>query len=355
MSHSIPSKQKALVLPEAYGQYAVQEIDVIKPGAGEVLVRTEVVGLNPVDHSIQKRNLFSPKYPVIAGWEAAGTVVQLGDGVTSFAVGDKVFYPGTVWSNNTTAREYNVTPADMCAKVPQNLTVDEAASIGLTLDTAALGLYSGPSGERSGAGLTPPWTEGGHGKYAGQPCVIFGGASGVGQYAIQLAKLSGYSPIITTASVKNTEYLKSLGATHVLDRNFSPSSLTTTIAEITQKPVQLIFDAVSSADTQNLGYELLSPGGTLVLVRLLLIPDDKITSEKRVTAVFGSPFLPDRRALSAEMYRQLTGMFERGELKASILRLYGQAGPNMFPSVDQPRRSCPRWSRCYPGSLGEVW
>ena len=67
-------------------------------------------------------------------------------------------------------------------QVPQNLTVDEAASIGLTLDTAALGLYSGPSGERSGAGLTPPWTEGGHGKYAGQPCVIFGGASGVGQY-----------------------------------------------------------------------------------------------------------------------------------------------------------------------------
>ncbi len=60
--------------------------------------------------------------------------------------------------------------------------MDEAASVPATLNTAALGLYSGPSGDNSGAGLTPPWEEDGGRKYTGQPILIFGGATSVGQY-----------------------------------------------------------------------------------------------------------------------------------------------------------------------------
>lgn len=62
--------------------------------------------------------------------------------------------------------------------------MDQAAAIPLVLNTAALGLYCGPSGERSGAGLTPPWEEGGRGKYTGQPCLVFGGTSSVGQFGM---------------------------------------------------------------------------------------------------------------------------------------------------------------------------
>lgn len=91
MSQSIPSKQKALVLPEPLGQFVVQEVDVLPPGAGEVLVRADAVGLNPVDWIIQKLNPFPVEYPLILGWEASGVVVQLGEGVTSLAVGDKVY------------------------------------------------------------------------------------------------------------------------------------------------------------------------------------------------------------------------------------------------------------------------
>lgn len=90
MTSSIPTKQKALVIPEVLGQFVVQEVDVLKPGPGEVLVYAEAVGLNPVDWHIQKRNLFTPEYPFVSGWEAAGTVVQLGEGVTSLTIGDKV-------------------------------------------------------------------------------------------------------------------------------------------------------------------------------------------------------------------------------------------------------------------------
>ena len=90
MPSSIPTKQKVLLIPEARAAWAIRQVDVLRPGAGEVLVRTDAVGLNPVDYFVQKMDYFSPEYPLISGWEGSGTVVQLGDGVTSLSIGDKV-------------------------------------------------------------------------------------------------------------------------------------------------------------------------------------------------------------------------------------------------------------------------
>ena len=87
---AIPIKQKALVLPEAFAQWAIREVDIPRPGPGEILVRIDAVGLNPVDWFVQMFDRFKSQYPVIGGWEAAGTVVQLGEGVTSFAIGDEM-------------------------------------------------------------------------------------------------------------------------------------------------------------------------------------------------------------------------------------------------------------------------
>ena len=67
-------------------------------------------------------------------------------------------------------------------QIPSNLTFDQAATIPLTMATAALGLYKEQVEPLSGAGLSPPWDEGGRGKYAGQPIVILGGSSSVGQH-----------------------------------------------------------------------------------------------------------------------------------------------------------------------------
>lgn len=63
-------------------------------------------------------------------------------------------------------------------KVPPNLNLDHAATVPLGFDTAAVGLYS----PQLGAGLTPPWVQGGQGKYAGRPILIMGGSSSVGSY-----------------------------------------------------------------------------------------------------------------------------------------------------------------------------
>ncbi|KAF7789618.1 hypothetical protein EIP86_000564 [Pleurotus ostreatoroseus] len=321
MSFSIPTKQRVLLIPESRAAWAIRQVDILRSGAGEVLVRTDAVGLNPVDYFVQKMDYFSPKYPLISGWEGSGTVVQLGDGVTSLSIGDKVFYAGASWENNTTFKEYAVTSADLCGKVPSNLSMEQAASVPLALNTAALGMYSGPVAERSGVGLTPPWVEGGREKYKGQPCIVFGGATSVGQFAIQFAKLSGFSPIITTASLKNAEYLKSLGATHVLDRNSNTPSLIAAIKDIIKEPFSLVYDAVSSEQTQNVGYDLLGSGGNLVIVLGSAIPEEKRTPDKHIARINASPFFPDRRPLSVEMYKQLPDMFERGELKPNHIEL----------------------------------
>ena len=87
---SIPTKQKVLFLESTQGRLIVDTADILAPGAGEVLVRVEAAALNPLDWKIQTWGLFLEKYPAVLGFDAAGTVAQLGAGVTSHAVGDKV-------------------------------------------------------------------------------------------------------------------------------------------------------------------------------------------------------------------------------------------------------------------------
>ena len=124
-------------------------------------------------------------------------------------------------------------------------------------------------------------------KYVGQAAFISGGSSSVGQYgarpprprnnepadllifdaAIQMAKLQGFSPIITTSSLKHEEWLKSLGATHVLDRRLAPEAILAELQKITGgAPIEYVYDAISLPDTEPLAYDALAPGGALTVV-----------------------------------------------------------------------------------------
>ena len=85
-----PTQQKALLLQTKQGEFAVGTIDVPKPGPGEILVKVEAAGLNPVDWVVQAYGIFVTEYPAVLGSDSAGEVVELGEGVTSFVVGDKV-------------------------------------------------------------------------------------------------------------------------------------------------------------------------------------------------------------------------------------------------------------------------
>ncbi|KAG6843768.1 hypothetical protein H0H93_000222 [Arthromyces matolae] len=130
---------------------------------------------------------------------------------------------------------------------------------------------------------------------------------------IQLAKLSGFSNIVATASPRNEAFLKSLGATHVLDRNASPSALTASISQIISGGVDVVYDAVSTPDTQQLGYDILSNGGSLVLVSP---PIETVveTKDKTVISVRGL-WGDSNRSLAVEFYRKLTELLGDGSIK----------------------------------------
>lgn len=86
----MPAQQKALVLTAKQGPFAVQIIDVPKPASGELLIKIQATALNPVDWKIQAYGIFIEKFPAVIGSDIAGTVEELGEGVTGFAKGDRV-------------------------------------------------------------------------------------------------------------------------------------------------------------------------------------------------------------------------------------------------------------------------
>lgn len=87
---SLPTQQKALLIPAIKEPFHVGTSNVDQPGPGEVLVRIEATALNPVDWKIQQTGYFVTEYPAVLGTDSAGVVVAVGEGVSKFVVGDKM-------------------------------------------------------------------------------------------------------------------------------------------------------------------------------------------------------------------------------------------------------------------------
>ncbi|KAF8804121.1 GroES-like protein [Phlegmacium glaucopus] len=306
-----PSTQKALLLVVKFGNFVVDTIPVPEPGPGDILVKVKAAALNPVDWKIHKYGVLIETFPAILGAAVAGDVEELGEGVTDFKKGDRVFFQVQFKDGHEGFQQHALGIAATAAKIPFNVSYDEASTLPVALTAAYVGLYNK---NPNGFGLVPPVSPEGKGKYAGNPIVIIGGSSSVGQNAIQLAKLSGFSPIITTASPKNAEALKSLGATHVIDRNVSASALASEVSSITQNaPVKYAVDSISLADTQQAAYDLLAPGGQLAIFLLVAV---KTTKEKDIIAVSGGIRHPPNIELLETLYHDhLEQLLKEGAIK----------------------------------------
>ena len=134
---------------------------------------------------------------------------------------------------------------------------------------------------------------------------------------IQFARVAGFSPIIVTASLHNTELLKSLGATHVVDRQ---SDVRKGVADILQQTgaaaPEVVYDAISDASTQPIAWDILAPGGQLDLVLPALVDQEKY-KDKHVFGVYGTVHNSDNRADGVALYAKLAEWFENGILKVS--------------------------------------
>ena len=240
---------KALVLTRYGGPEAtaLQEVDRPSPGPGEVLVKVRASALNPVDFKIregQLKPILKYELPTIMGNELAGEVAALGEGVTQFAVGDRVF-ARTAKDRMGGFAEFATVEERLLAAIPETLDFVEAASMPLAGLTALQAL-------RDEARLGE-----------GSRVFIPGGAGGVGTFAIQIAKWLG-AEVITTASPRGRALVERMGADMVID--YTSQRFEDHVGE-----VDAVFDLIGG-DTLTRSFGIVKRGGVVVSVTAMPEP-----------------------------------------------------------------------------------
>ena len=181
---------KAVQFAEYGGPEVLQLVDVDEPhaGAGQVRIAVRAAGVNPIDWKIRAgymREMQTLSLPTGTGIDAAGVVDEVGEGVSDVAVGDEVFGSGSA-----TLAEYAVLSS--WAKKPAGLSFEEAAGYPVPAETALRIINQ--------VGVQP-----------GETLLVSGAAGGVGSAVVQIAGERGIT-VIGTASERNQDYLRSLGA-----------------------------------------------------------------------------------------------------------------------------------------------
>jgi len=216
---SIPSNQAAWITAKAQ-PLTVSAAPMPQPGAGEILVRNRAIALNPFDGVVQTLgSLVTPwvTYPAILGSDVAGEVVAVGSSVSRFKAGDRVLglALGVDKLANRAAegafQKYVILRADAATQLPDTIAFEQAAVLPLAVATAACGLFLGDQ-----LGLRIPSEA--RSDPTGKTVLVWGGSTSVGSTAIQLARAAGYD-VVATASPRNHDYVRGLGASHVFDYN----------------------------------------------------------------------------------------------------------------------------------------
>ncbi|QSZ33252.1 hypothetical protein DSL72_002840 [Monilinia vaccinii-corymbosi] len=202
----------------------VRSAPYTRPLKNEVVIKNGAVAINHADWIKRDMGSFTSswvRYPCILGYDVSGEVVQVGDEVTRFKVGDRVvgLAIGLTESSNTATKSafqsYTVLLEHLTSHIPSTLSYEQASVIPLGLSTAAVGLFQKDQLALQLPSLSP--------KPTGKTVLIWGGSTSVGVNAIQLAVAAGYE-VFATASPKNFDLCKKLGASQVFDYN-KPSSI----------------------------------------------------------------------------------------------------------------------------------
>jgi NADPH:quinone reductase-like Zn-dependent oxidoreductase len=209
------------------------ELPVPSPASLQLLVRVAASSVNPVDwklHNGQYRWIMPVKFPSTPGFDLAGEVIEVGARVTHFKPGDRIFAMLDRRPGGANA-EYVVVGESAAARLPANLTAQEAAAIPL-------------------AGLTALQTlrDLGH-LAAGKQVLIVGASGGVGHFAVQIAKSQG-AFVTAVCSGQNADLLRQLGADHVIDytkqSNYRGSQDFDIVLDlIVQAPLQAFFSVMA--------------------------------------------------------------------------------------------------------------
>ncbi|MFL2078700.1 NADP-dependent oxidoreductase [Marinilactibacillus psychrotolerans] len=278
---------KAIVIEEYGSADQLVERDVPTPEIKEsqVLVELHATSINPVDWKVREGYLKDNlpfQFPVILGWDAAGIVKKVGESVTGFSVGDKVFARPATNPNGTYA-EYVAVDSNLLAPMPENVSYAEAASIPLVGETAWTALVEISKIKE------------------GDKVLIHAGAGGVGSLAIQIAKSFG-ATVASTASSDNEDYLKDLGVDVFID--YKKQDFESELDDY-----DIVFDTMGG-EIQEKSFNVLKKGG--IIVSITNPPSEELAKAKEVKT--GYFFLePNGKRLA-----KLGELMKNNQLKATI-------------------------------------
>ena len=229
------------VLIHRFGEPEVlklEEVAMPQAAMGEVLVRVQAAGINPVDFQTRAGLGVAARlngFPIILGWDLSGVIESVGSGVERFKVGDQVYGMTRFPDLAKAYAEFTVAPEKDLAFKPKNLSHLEAAAMPLAALTAHQALET-------------------MNLRAGQTVLVHAAAGGVGQFAVQLAQVRG-AQVIGTAQSKNREFVRQLGAAFLDD--------TTGAFEQNLELVDAVLDTVGG-EIQIRSFTVVKPGGWVV-------------------------------------------------------------------------------------------
>src|SRR5579863_6490075 len=279
---------KAVRLLEYGGQLVFNDVPTPAIARDEILVKVKSTAVNHLDlvkASGTARQILPIDLPWIPGHEFSGVVEQIGSDVAGWAPGDAVF-----GANGTGAAyaEYLIVKPATIAKKPANLSFEEAASVPVAAQTAWQGIFTHARLEK------------------GQTILVHGGAGAVGAYAVQLASHAG-ATVIATANGDDEAYLKSIGASRVLDYRKSQ------FEKVLREKVDVVFDLVGG-DTQKRSFLVLKEGGHLISAT------DPVSQEEaaryRVTGVMM------RLAPSGDILGRIAQLLEGRTVRPDVAKVY---------------------------------
>lgn len=277
---------KAVVINE-YGDESVLNYTDAKrpePNSDEVLIIVYAAAINPVDWKIRDGlgEWFGVQLPAILGCEIAGTIEGTGADAKNFKIGNQVFGFVSLTRNGGYA-EYAIAKEPEITLKPKELDFENAAAVPVGTLTSWQAMFDL-------ADLQP-----------GQTILIHGAAGGVGSMAVQLAKAKG-AIVIGTASSKNEEFVKSLGADEFID-------YTKQKIEDTVKNVDVVFDTVGG-DTLERSFQVLKKGGFLVTA--IAPPSEEKAKE------FGVQVAWVNVSPNAEQLTEISRLIDAGKLKTHV-------------------------------------
>ncbi len=285
---------------------SITQVPKPKAAAGQVVIAVKASGVNPVDWKLREgylQSMMPQSFPTIPSWDAAGTIAEVGEGVTGFAVGDEVYAyhrptpesnPEDKVADNGCAAQFVALAADRVAAKPKSVDLPTAGAIPLVGLTAWQGLFD------HGAAVE------------GNTVLVLNASGGVGSFAVQFAKAKGIK-VIATASAKNADFVKDLGADAVVD--YASDKVAEEVIAAAGGPVDVVFDCVGG-DSAVAGLAALKEGGVIVSIAKFDIAGDAEAAGKGQT---GKAFMVSP---SAEQLATIAALIDEGKVKMGELTTY---------------------------------